>query len=309
MKLPGQIQPDHGRRELNAHALAFSSRLGCVGCLRNKTVACYNARVGNASLNAYLKHGHRLVKGWLMPGAAQAIVRLSQEQRSAHLSGPVAEFGVHHGKLFILLYLLGSENELAVAIDLFSQQHLNVDRSGAGDLERFKRNLHRHADTQRLVVHEGDSTQLTAENLLQLGRGPFRFISIDGGHSAEITAHDLATAEGALAEGGIVILDDCFNEEWPGVSDGVHQYFSESRSIVPFGIGAGKTFFSHPAFTPRYAAVLREMDAKSVQHDFLGHPVTCFTFTPRTLGAWVRKVDAGRGFRRLYHDLLSRLSR
>lgn len=264
--------------------------------------------MGNGSLNAYLKHGQRLVKGWLMPGAAQAIVLLSQEQRSAHLSGPVAEFGVHHGKLFILLYLLGLENEPAVAIDLFSQQHLNVDRSGAGDLERFKRNLRRHADSNRLVIHEGDSTQLTAEKLLHLGRGSFRLISIDGGHTAEITAHDLATAEGALAQGGIVILDDCFNEEWPGVSDGVHRYFSEPRSIVPFGIGAGKTFFSHPAFAQRYAAVLRTMDDKAVQHDFLGHPVTCFTFTPWTLGGWVRKVDAGRGLRRVYHDVLSRLS-
>lgn len=243
-----------------------------------------------------------------MPGAAQAVVRLSQEQRSAHLSGPVAEFGVHHGKLFILLYLLGSENELAVAIDLFAQQHLNVDRSGAGDLERFKRNLLRHADTSRLVVHEGDSTQLTAEKLLQLGCGSFRLISIDGGHTAEITAHDLATAEGALAQGGIVILDDCFNEQWPGVSEGVHRYFSQPRSIVPFGIGAGKTFFSQPACAQRYAAVLREMDSKSVQHDFLGHPVACFTLAPRTLGGWVRKVDAGRGFRRIYHDFLSRLT-
>jgi hypothetical protein len=263
--------------------------------------------VAKGSLNAYLKHGHQLVKGWLLPAAAQAIVLLSQEQRRANLSGNVAEIGVHHGKLFILLYLLSSENELAVAIDLFSHQDLNVDRSGAGDLERFKRNLNRHAELSRLVIHEGDSTQLTAGQLLQLGRGPFRLISIDGGHTAEITAHDLATAEGALAEGGIVILDDCFNEEWPGVSEGVHRYFSQPRSMIPFGIGAGKTFFSHRAFAPRYAAVLRKMDLKAVEHDFLGCRVVCFSFKPWTLAGWMRKVDAGRMIRRTYHDLLSRL--
>ena len=164
------------------------------------------------SLNAYLAHGHQLVKGWLFPGAPQAIVLLSEEQRRSRLSGGVAEIGVHHGKLFILLYLLSSDNELAVAIDLFSHQELNIDHSGAGDLECFKRNLCRHADTRRLVVHEGDSMQLTAAQLLELGGGPLRMISIDGGHTADITAHDLATAEGALAEGGIVLLDDCFKE-------------------------------------------------------------------------------------------------
>lgn len=273
-----------------------------------KTPSCYNPRVSNGSLNAYLKHGHHLVKGWLQPGAAHAIVLLSQQQRSANLSGGAAEIGVHHGKLFILLYLLGAKAEPAVAIDLFSHQHLNVDRSGAGNLDRFKRNLRRHADLDRLVIHEGDSTLLTAEHLLSLGRGPFRLFSIDGGHTAEITAHDLSTAEGALAEGGIVILDDCFNEAWPGVSDGVHHCFSQPRTIVPFAIGEGKTFFSQPAFVQRYAAVLKKMDAKAVEHDFLGNSVVCFNFKPWTLSGWIRKVDAGRMIRRAYHDLLSRLS-
>ena len=259
------------------------------------------------SLNAYLAHGHQLVKGWLFPGAPQAIVLLSEEQRRSRLSGGVAEIGVHHGKLFILLYLLSSDNELAVAIDLFSHQELNIDHSGAGDLECFKRNLCRHADTRRLVVHEGDSMQLTAAQLLELGGGPLRMISIDGGHTADITAHDLATAEGALAEGGSVLLDDCFKEMWPGVINGVHRYFSEPRSIIPFGIGANKTFFCHRPFAAGYAAVLRKMDRKAVEQEFLGNPVVCFNPSPWTLGRWFRKVDAGRMFRKIYHDIGSRL--
>jgi hypothetical protein len=264
--------------------------------------------MSKGSLDAYLKHGHQLVKGWLLPGAAQSIALLSAEQKKAVVSGGVAEIGVHHGKLFILLYLLSSENEPAVAIDLFSHQNLNVDRSGSGDLERLKRNLERHADTRRLVVHEGDSTQLTSELLLKLGQGPFRLFSIDGGHTTEITAHDLAAAEGVLAEGGIIILDDCFNEKWPGVSDGVHRHFSEPRSVVPFGIGAGKTFFCHPEFVQRYAAVLRELDHKAVEQEFLGEQVVCFDFKPWTLAGWVTKVDPFRLFRKIYHDMQSRLS-
>jgi hypothetical protein len=260
------------------------------------------------NLNAYVAHGHQLVKGWLFPGAPQAIVLLSDEQRRNRLSGGVAEIGVHHGKLFILLYLLSSEDEPAVAIDLFSQQDLNVDHSGAGDLERFKQNLRRHADTCRLVVHEGDSTQLTAGQLLELGGGPFRLISIDGGHTADITAHDLATAEGALMEGGIIILDDCFKEMWPGVINGVHRFFSEPRSIVPFAIGANKTFFCHRPFAERYAAVLRKTDRKAVEQEFLGNRVVCFDPSPWTVGRWIRKVDAGRMFRKIYHDIGSRLS-
>lgn len=225
------------------------------------------------------------------------------------IAGGVAEIGVHHGKLFILLYLLGENGESAVAIDLFSHQELNIDRSGQGDLEVLKQNLRRHADVSRLVVHEGDSTQLSSAQMMELGRGPLRLISIDGGHTAEITAHDLATAEGALAEGGIVILDDCFKEMWPGVIDGVHQHFSTPRSIVPFGIGSNKTFFCHPQFAPRYAGALRELEVNSAEQTFLGSPVVSYEFVPPTFAAWYRKVDAWRAVRRAYHGMLSKAAR
>jgi methyltransferase family protein len=264
--------------------------------------------VDQGKLNAYVRHGHHLVKGWLVPGAAEAIISLSKEQRGLGLPGGVAEIGVHHGKLFILLYLLGSSDESAVAIDIFSKQQLNVDHSGAGDLAAFQRNLRRHADTDRLVIHEGGSTELTSAELLELGRGPFRMISIDGGHTAEITEHDLATSEGALTRGGIILLDDCFNEMWPGVMEGVHQYFSQPRAIVPFGLGANKTFFCHQEFALQYAEILKKINGRIARQEFLGHPVICVEYVPRTFAGWYRKADPWRAVRRSYHDVLSRLT-
>jgi hypothetical protein len=245
-------------------------------------------------LHSYLRTGHRFVNGWLRPEGAQAVVLLSEAQQRANVTGNVAEIGVHHGKLFIILYLLGSGTERAVAIDLFSQQHLNIDHSGLGNLDIFVKNLRRHADTDRLVAHEGDSTKLSAADLLKLGRGPFRLISIDGGHTSEITAHDLSTAEGALTEGGIIILDDCFNEIFPGVAEGVFRYFSESRSIVPFAIGAGKTFFCKQVFTKQYAAALQTMSAKIAENGFLGHRVLCLDFSPPTLAERIGKIELWR---------------
>ena len=261
--------------------------------------------VDQGKLKAYVRHGHHIVKGWLVPGAAEAIISLSEEQRRLGVPGGMAEIGVHHGKLFILLYLLGSENEPAVAIDIFSKQRLNVDHSGAGDLATFRRNLRRHADSERLTIHEGDSTELTSAQLLELGRGRFRTISIDGGHTAEITEHDLATSEEALAPSGILVLDDCFNEMWPGVVEGVHRYFSQPRAIVPFGIGANKTFFCHREFAQQYALVLKKMNGRIAEQQFLGRPVVCFEYA----SGWYRKADPWRGLRRGYHGVLSRLTR
>ena len=265
-------------------------------------------------LEQYLKFGQRFVNGWLRPGAAQATVLLAETQKRDGASGGVAEIGVHHGKLFIVLYLLCSGLERAVAIDLFSQQHLNIDHSGCGDLEIFRNNLRKYADTERLVVHEGDSTKLTSADLMELAHGPLRIVSIDGGHTQEITAHDLATAEGVLSEEGVIVLDDCFNEAFPGVAEGVFRYFSEPRSITPFAIGAGKTFFCKKDLADHYTAVLKTMRAKISWHGFLDREVLCLEFVPPTFAERVGKIEGWRKIknmpplpplRRLYHKTRS----
>jgi len=77
----------------------------------------------------------------MLPAAANMIATLSAVQEAQRVSGNVAEIGVHHGKLFILLYLLARGDERAVAVDLFADQTRNVDQSGAGDLDKFRVNL------------------------------------------------------------------------------------------------------------------------------------------------------------------------
>ncbi len=53
------------------------------------------------------------------------------------------------------LYLLSCAPEKAMAIDLYSDQHLNVDESGSGDLLKLHSSLVLHADAEPLVVQAG----------------------------------------------------------------------------------------------------------------------------------------------------------
>jgi predicted O-methyltransferase YrrM len=235
-------------------------------------------------LSRYLKHGHKFVSGWLFPGAVKLLVALAKAQEEWGIEGNVLEIGVHHGKLFILLSLFSRDGEKAVAVDLFADQARNIDQSGSGDLEKFEKNVKQHSDYSRVVIHSGDSTELTSSTVIGLGGGPFRFISVDGGHTPEIAAHDLSTAEGALAPGGVIILDDCFNEFWPGVSDGVHDYFSNTkRTIVPFATGGNKTFFCGAEFAARYIEAIRTVPTKIAMHSFLNRRILCCDFKPLTL--------------------------
>jgi hypothetical protein len=266
----------------------------------------------NRPLRRYLKHGHKFVDGWMLPAAAKMIATLSAVQEAEGISGNVAEIGVHHGKLFILLYLLTRGDERAVAIDLFADSSRNIDESGAGDLGKLRANLARHADAtmRRLVVYQGDSVNLDGATLKNLARGAYRLISIDGGHTAEITAHDLATAEESLAPGGVIILDDCFNEMWPGVSEGVYRYFHEPRGILPFATGGNKVLFCAPNAIPFYVDSLRAIASRTREHEFLGARVLCCDLAPLPFtervgknSRWRAVKDSGplRLVRRAYH--------
>ena len=57
-------------------------------------------------------------------------------------------------------------------MDLFEDQHLNIDLSGSGDLAKFHRNLLRHANDARLVLHQGNSLELAGADLVRLAEGP-----------------------------------------------------------------------------------------------------------------------------------------
>jgi hypothetical protein len=236
------------------------------------------------------------VDGWLRSEAAWVIAALVARQRSICVAGGVAEIGVHHGKLFILLYLLGEPSEKAVAIDLFADQHLNIDNSGGGDLAKFRRNLKRYADDERLVLHQGNSMDLSGSILMRLAEGPLRFVSVDGGHTADITTHDLATADTAIAEGGIIVVDDVFNEQWPGVGDGVRSYFGRRPNLVPFAIGANKTYFCRPSYRDTYYDASVAAAPSHTATGFLGHPVAFLQFLRPRLKD---KIAESRTWRRL----------
>ena len=84
----------------------------------------------------------------------------------------------------------------------------------------------------------------------------------------------------ALAPGGVIILDDYFNEMWPGVSEGVDRDFREPRGILPFATGANKTFFCASGAIPLYVDSLRSIATKTLEHDFLGARILCCDFAP-----------------------------
>lgn len=215
------------------------------------------SRFDSARSNRYLNHLNS-VSGWLSKFSAEAIVALSEFQNERNFQGAVAEIGVHHGKLFLLAYLTTKQHEPALAIDVFDQQHLNIDKSGCGNKTIFLRHLRKWAgDTDGVELIEDSSLNVdTADVLDKVGH--IRFFSIDGSHTEEATTHDLRLAESVMTEEGIIALDDCFSEFWPEVSSAVSRYLMRNPAFVPFAMTPGKVYLCRDHLREVYQAMLRE---------------------------------------------------
>jgi hypothetical protein len=196
---------------------------------------------------------HRGVPGWLNEGAISAVIAFAKWQDENCVVGDVAEIGVHHGKFFILLANLRHQHERAFAIDVFDDQHLNPDNSGRGDLSRFKENVNFLADDIGVAIIQRDSKTLTRADFYRGRRGSIRLFSIDGSHTAAHTASDLTIAAQLLAADGLIILDDFYNPDWPGVQEGFYHFLTNSDlGIVPFAYGNHKLYLCGRASHGKY---------------------------------------------------------
>ena len=242
-------------------------------------------------------------------------LELDAVHESRGVRGALVEVGVFHGKSFMPLALLRQPDERCVAIDCFEDQSVNIDRSGEGDGVAFRENVDAtmrvccdgapdgggegDAREDWLAILEMDSTRLADDRapLARAAGSPVRLFSIDGCHTAEATAADLRVASNAMHPEGVVVLDDAFNPDWPGVVTGLFDWRRDvletlakktftandvSRrggpndtlvadgigvssgwndvGLEPFAIGFGKVFLCRPAVRDAYFARFKRVD-------------------------------------------------
>jgi len=242
-------------------------------------------------LTRYLIFGLRRVHGWLSQDNAELIAALSAIQVEDAFEGAVGEIGVHHGKLLILLLLTAARDERAFAVDVFEQQHLNVDRSGFGDRDAFMHNVQRWVGRHdNLTIFAKSSFDVRSDEVIA-ACGRSRLASVDGGHTEECTLNDLRLIEAVLTDRGVAILDDYFNVEWPGVASGIARYLGDTSSkLRPFAVTQAKMFLSAAENASFYRNALRTRTKFRPQKTavMFGSEVDIYTFRPRVDNALAR---------------------
>ena len=258
----------------------------------------------HGELNTYTKTGYKTVDGWLNLVALHAIVQFSNIQKEESIAGPVCEIGVHHGRLFILLHLLTRSEEWSVAWDLFENQCENPFDSGRGDLQKFKENLARFGcDLNRISIYTKNSLALNAAEAIEACGGNPRLFSVDGGHTADITYNDIQIAAKSICDCGIIILDDFFNEAWPGVAEGASKYLIENNDLYPIAILGNKVMLTNsPEAADMYLNrfELAEPGYIIKRTEFYSREVICMVpLNTNVIWKYLRDKPAGRFFRKI----------
>jgi Methyltransferase domain len=222
-----------------------------------------------SALDEYIvQGGHRQVEGWIEEGALSLLMLLNRHQMGCDIQGSVAEIGVHHGRCFIALSAMRRDDEFGVAADIFENQDLNPDGSGRGDYARFSSNLETFGVSDRQAILTQDSLTLHGKDIIAAAHGQqVRLFSVDGSHTAKHTANDLKVAEEALAPHGVIVLDDWFNPDWPGVQEG---FFASVRRrgclLAPFAYGDNKLYLTRREYHDEYFDVVGQTARPLAEH-------------------------------------------
>jgi Methyltransferase domain len=225
------------------------------------------------ALRNYLRWKIYSVNGYLKSLDARLIVALASWQTGTNITGSLAEIGVHHGKLFFLLALSRQVGEKSLAIDLFEDDEMNASRRCGGRSRAFSA----HAASLNVAleateVQKADSLTLTADDILsRVGR--VRIFSVDGGHLYRHVAHDLPLVFSTLVPGGVIVVDDFCNSEWPEVTAATYDFVrAQAGKIVPAILTKKKLYLAPPKvasaygeFATRFAAREKQMSSGPVE--------------------------------------------
>jgi hypothetical protein len=188
------------------------------------------------------------VEGWLGDRMWQIVDVIGTILDTNGVSGHLAEFGVHHGLFLFLLNTLRNDGEECFAIDVFDEQHLNVDQSGRGSLTMFLSHLETLLAAERDCVRvvQRDTMSFSTREFTELfGNTGVKCFSIDAGHTIQHACNDLHLVQEVLVPGGIVALDDYMSVHWPGVTEGFYRFMqSQNRRLKPFLYFQNKLFLT-----------------------------------------------------------------
>ena len=198
----------------------------------------------NVTFQRYLQVS-RSVEGWFIDAAAATWDCLLDFQQTSKIAGNLLEIGVWNGKSALMSVLHAGAGEIQLLVDPRDMQQAlaNIQQLRAeATIDAF------HRPSRALFKHPEYRNMLSS----------FRWIHIDGKHTAQDVSVDLRLADELLNDMGMVVLDDFFHEGYPQVTQAVYQYlFTHPHSFSLLLCGHCKGYLCRPLALAKYAEYVR----------------------------------------------------
>jgi len=166
-------------------------------------------------------------------------------QETHQVVGHLGEIGVYKGKSAIVLAHHQRAGEQLWLVDIY------------GFMDEVKKTI------DPLTTHEvrylnQKSVMLYRSLEMLSSRRLFRWMHIDGEHTGQAVAADLALANGLLADEGIICLDDFFNPTYAQVTAATFAFLENNRfDLTLFACGHNKGYLARPTYARHYMQMIR----------------------------------------------------
>lgn len=186
------------------------------------------------------------VPGWFNKESVAIWDSLLLFQTRNQIKGDLLEIGVFKGKSALLSTMHARNEEHCFYVDPvfrddFEEKIASIKKS------------HTH-----FICSRSEKILFNAE-LSKRGSGNFRWIHIDGEHTAQAVMNDLKISNALLSKDGVIVVDDFMSATYPQVTYGVFKYIVQnSGEISLFLSGFNKGYLGRPMALRCYLQFIRD---------------------------------------------------
>lgn len=200
-------------------------------------------------INKYIKKDSTKVPGWFDSRDMALFFYLNKLQlNAAKVEGDVCEVGVYAGKSLALLGMLSQPHEKLVGMDLFLEDFL----------EQTQETMKQHCPSVENIEYvKCKTSELRVDNVKKYFPRQLRLLHIDAGHEYHEVLHSLIVMAPYVANGGIIIMDDYHDREFPGIESATLDFcaITSPRQFVPFAVGHNKIYLTTPLYAILYEGI------------------------------------------------------
>lgn len=229
-----------------------------------------------------------VLPGWFNPEDLELFVRILDGQRRAGVTGDLLEIGVFQGKSAVVLGFFADASDRVQVCDTFgadpdlSAQNLAENERWYGGLsEQSFLDGYTRVHATLPTVHAVRSTALAG----LIAPSSVRFAHIDGSHTHDVVARDIALVATLMTDDGVVVIDDYRSAHTPGVAAAAWGAVA-GGALVPVALTEQKMYAAFTAAAADRAAQLIGVEPPehkvAVVEVIGGRDVV--TFIPRTWG-------------------------